>query len=220
MEASSIFVVIFIVIFFSIINYAIYKSVMLFSEPEKIINEIPSCFEGDFLAAYGRINEWCMQHGFTVEKYFEFYGVLNGPPILCASWQNDREKTRTLLYVAAGKTLTDFVTLYNDATSLTTGSTKDVFTLPLPPTYYLQAFTGLDTNALYQKHLAARSLIESATGMKPVLRKDQVLVEVASALRRQMEYIKSIPAWYLRGVYWYFVRRYLKVNKPVAVVKI
>ena len=217
MDAGLIGFIVVILFVIAAINYTVFKCVRLYSEPDKILNEVPAIEIIDFIKASAPVNAWCETNGFKPEKQFQFHGVINGPPVLCGSWKNEGDKTRVLIYVYTNRSHIDIVTLYNETTSLTTASSRDAYVLPNPPTSYIQVFTGHDIDALYRKHLAARSLLETTLGLRPVFVGDDIVAEVARALRQQMAYIKSLPLWQLKGAYWYLVRPYLKSNKPVAV---
>lgn len=198
------------------INYTVYHSVKMLLNPEKIIERVSKIDDKKFNRAFHKLNELAESLSFAHEEFFLFHGVIAGPPLLCASWFSAKEKTRMLVYMGGGNRNIDFVTKYSDVLSLTTGSTQDAMLLPYPPSYYVQAFTGIGTHAQYYRHLEARKLIEKKLNVAPILPNLDVLNEISIALKRQANYIMRLPYWYLRGVYWFLIQRGNKVNKRVV----
>jgi hypothetical protein len=38
---------------------------------------------------------------------------------------------------------------------------------------------------------------------------------IVESTQQQMEYVRSLPLWPLRGTYWFFVRRNILANKSI-----
>ena len=216
MEIDPTYVLVFILAIVVAVNYAVVRSVRMLKEPEKIIEEVDEINNESFSRVCREIISWGETVSLRHEKYFLYHGVIGGPPILCSVWNSEEEKTRVAVYMAGEKTNIDFVTKYGDHLGITTASTKDAMTLPHIPGIYIQAFTGLGIQNQYQKHLDARKLIETNLEVSPQFSDEDALTEISTAIQRQGNYIMGLPFWFARGVYWYFFRRNLEVNKPIV----
>lgn len=202
------YIVAFIVVAGIAINCTIYYSVKMLCQPEHLFETVPSINDEKFNKAFHKLNKLGESLSFAHEAFFLFHGVILGPPLLCASWINTQEKTRMLAYIGGGIRNIDFVTKYSsDVHSLTTASTRDAMLLPYPPSYYVQAFTGIGVHAQYYRHLETRKLIEKKLNVIPILPNQDVVSEASIALKRQANYVMHLPYWYLRGIYWYLIRR-------------
>lgn len=198
------------------INYTLYRSVKLLRSSEKSIEKVSEINNEEFNKSLDKLTKWGELSSFSHEALFLFHGVMLGTPLLCASWINIQEKTRMLLYISGNVKNIDFVTKYSDFCNLTTASTVDAMMLPFPPSDYVQSFTKIGIYAQYYKHLEARELLEKKRNIVPIL-PSNLLSELSKSSKRQANYIMSLPFWYLRGVYWYFIRRNSKVNKRIVV---
>lgn len=120
-----------------------------------------------------------------------------------------------LVYIGGGVRNVDFVTKYSDIRSLTTASTHEAMLLPYPPFYYVQAFTEIGVHAQYYRHQEARQLIETKLKIIPLHPNQDVVSEASAAMKRQAKHIMRLPYWYLRGIYWYLICRYNRVNRKI-----
>lgn len=197
------------------INCVLYSSVKMLCQPERLFETVPNINDRKFNKAFYKLNELAQSLSFSHEAFFLFHGVIAGPPLLCASWISTQEKTRMLVYIGGGMRNIDFVTKYSDIRSLTTASTKDALLLPYPPSYYVQAFTGIGLHAQYHRHQEVRKLMEAKLKIVPIMPHQDVVSEASVALKRQAKYIMRFPYWYLRGIYWYLIRRYNRVNRKI-----
>lgn len=196
------------------INCTLYYSVKMLCQPERLFEIVSNINDRKFSKAFHKLNESAKSLSFSHEAFFLFHGVI-GPPLLCTSWINIQEKTRMLAYLGGGVKSIDFVTKYSDIRSLTTASSNEAMLLPYPPSYYVQAFTGIGVHAQYHRHQEARTLIETKLKIAPIMPHQDVVSGASVAMKRQAKYIMRLPYWYLRGVYWYLIRRYNRVNRKI-----
>lgn len=197
------------------INCTLYYSVKMLCQPERLFEMVSNINDSKFNKAFNKLNESAKSLSFSHEAFFLFHGVIAGPPLLCASWINTQEKTRMLVYLGIGVRNIDFVTKYSDICSLTTASTHEAMLLPYPPSYYVQAFTGIGVHAQYYRHQEARTLIEAKLKIAPIYPNQDVVSEASVAMKRQAKYIMRLPYWYLKGTYWYLIRRYNRTNRKI-----
>lgn len=198
-----------------IVNFTAYRSVQLLSRPDKLLVGVDYINDEAFLSEERQFSAWCLSNNFMHEKRFLFYGILNGSPIKCSAWWSSTTSTWALIYVTPTGRNVDFVTTYKNRVGVTTASSKDSLTLPSAPKSYLQAFTNIGNNELYALHKHAVSGVEAALHLSEVAGKLELFDQIEQSVLRQVDYIRTIPFWYLRGAYWYFISRNLKVNKKV-----
>lgn len=204
-------------IILGIVNFTTWRSVRLLSKPANLLEEVDSIEDMAFLREHGEFAQWCVGNKFVHETNFLFHGLLNGPPLKCSAWWSSSDRTWALIYVThMGKNI-DFVTTYKGGVSLTTASSKDSLTLPSPPGAYIQAFTNTSNDERYSFHKNAVCELEDRYEVLMANDKLDLFDLISESILRQVAYIRTLPAWYLRGAYWYFISRNLKVNKKAHI---
>lgn len=167
------------------------------------------------MAAYLREHgPWATEQGF--DRYLGTFVVrLPAGACLIAAWQHRLRPTYFCPYAAANKVFHDFVTLFSENRSLTTTNTRDGQFLPKAPGRYMQTFTGLSLDELLNRHAASEQflLTQGRILERPV---SWTFEEALSAsLASQGAYIRSLPLWPLRAVYWFLVRKRRLHNKTI-----
>lgn len=198
-----------------LVNKAAAGSVEQLRYPDNTLEQVHYIEDADFQAACQELNVWAEAKGFFLDCYFLSHTQQKGQPIKCAAWWSLNEKTWLLLYFTQGKADTDFVTKYSHTLGVTTCSTKDALTLPNIPNAYTQCFTQLPVQELYKRHLLACSELEQQQSIVPIAKQD-LFEEIKASMLRQVDYVTQLPMWRHRGAYWYFIRRNLKVNRPIS----
>jgi len=205
-------VVLFLLAFFGI-AVAVYGSVLGMSDPDRVLKPATrELYSREFELAKEH-HTWASDQGFAIVGGFVFQGAAK---IFVAAWQLNRVPTFFCLYRAAQNTNYDFVTVFPDGRSLTTASTKDAALLPRPTGAYLQAFPGRSASELWRLHEEALSFLSSAKGLVPEPTEKPFREILVDALAQQIAYVRSLPLWPFRGMFWYFVRREVLVNRSVA----
>lgn len=199
-----------------LVNFAVYKSVQLLSQPDKLLEEVEAIDVEAFLSAHKDFSMWCLENEFVHEKYFFFHGAADTPPINCSAWWSSATKTWALIYVAhtGGKNI-DFVTTFKNGIGVTTASYKDALTLPKPPGDYIQALTDISNDERYALHQETVSNIGSKHQSADKIDKGELFQLISESISKQAAYVKKLPFWYLRGAYWYFISRNLNANKKI-----
>ncbi len=152
---------------------------------------------------------WAAARGFALRGTFRPLGVTT-----CV-WVHDSEPTYFCLYSMRGKTYDDFVTLLGKDNAVTTGSSNGSLLFPLPAGEWKQAFPGRDLDELWGLHQEAVSFVRGRAGVGFAQDVKDFPESMAYGIRREMDYVRSLPLWPLRWPYWYFVRRRRLLNKTV-----
>jgi len=169
-----------------------------------------------FQDAINEFGLWAQANGFTHDSYFVYQPSAADVTITASGWWSDLDKTWALIYCAPAEQAVDFTSIYSDSYGVTTGSSKDTMLFPDIPRAYKQAFTDATKDELYTNHILARKIVEERHHLPEPAEKGDLLVKLKSSISRQANYIVSIPFWKLRGFFWYFFRRPLLANKPIA----
>jgi len=129
------------------------------------------------------------------------------------AWQHTDRQSFLCQYGTANAAC-DFVTQFTSDVSLTTCSKTELF---FPRRYgeYAQSFSKIDLNEQWNRHVEMKNYLMDACGVELVAPELPFEDYFIDCVRRQMEFVMSIPLWFLRGVYWYFVRRHLSHNKTI-----
>ena len=198
--------------YFVLINLLVVLSVRKMSHPEALIKPR----EGEGLPPDERFRQWIHQRGFQRESQFDFYGTLGSDqPLEVNAWLSPERDILVLLYCFGDKQWLDIISSFNDQYVLVSSDTPDALFLPQPPNIMLQVFVDMAPDALYQKHLEARDYLIQRFGVSPDKVDVPVTRLVADAIRHQMDYIRSLPLWYLRGAWWKLFRGRRYRNKSV-----
>lgn len=163
------------------------------------------------------LRQWAQRNDF---KFLGYYNIRVGlHKIFMAAWQRTDRPTIICHYVIKVQNTvnraTDIVTRFADDISLTTADTRGAQFLPKPPKNYAQSFSKVDLNQQWNRHIEMENYLIDVGGAQLVNLDIQFEKDVIEAGRKQTEFTRSIPLWYLRGPYWYFVRRYLWHNKSI-----
>ncbi len=110
---------------------------------------------------------------------------------------------------------TDIATDFADDVSLTSCDVKGGLFNPKPPKHYHQGFAGLTLDELWSRHVEMEDYLMDVGGARLVSRQIDFANGFVDACRKENQYIRSLPLWFLRGPYWFFVRQNLLHNKSI-----
>lgn len=102
-----------------------------------------------------------------------------------------------------------------DSPSLETGTSGSTGMFPAPPRTYKQSFPGVTPDVAWQRHVDAEAyLIERfCLRYRPLtLPYEQILL---NGVRTTTQYVRSIPFYPFRAVYWFFVSRRKANNRSI-----
>ncbi len=155
---------------------------------------------------------------FVADKGFGFANTYQFHTIRLGHWEQDSNfPPLRLLSVSLSPAGTnyEFITEFSDDHSLTTTKTRAAFMFPRPFGSFLQSFPNASIEQLWDLHLRGEQHIISVLSI-PVKKCHVPYLEgFAPAIRRQMRCIKSFPLWPVRGIYWFLVKRFLMLNRPI-----
>lgn len=161
-------------------------------------------------------SDWAADHGFAEDVMFDFRIADRDQSLFCKTWKNAAEKTYLVFYHGLGKHFLELVTIYDDKTGVTTTNAPDAHTLPTVPGAFVQAFPGLTLPQLLEAHHTGRATLERRTGLEPQDRPEETMELICAALERQARYVRSIPGWQWKGLWWITVRKRSMIGKDVG----
>jgi hypothetical protein len=148
---------------------------------------------------------------------FDFVGGYTmqlGIKAFVAAWHHRERPCYFVLLIAAGNKIPTFTTEFSAERSLdTTGSDQDM--LPAPPGHYKQGFTKTPVDELYRRHMEAEEYLMRVGQVQ--YQPDLLGLEeaVSRDAKLQSAYIRSLPLWPFRAVYWYYIGKRKKANKSI-----
>lgn len=169
------------------------------------------------IRSVAHLHQWAEQNEF---KFLGYYNIRVGfNKIFLAGWQRTDRPTFMCHYVIKAQNTvgraTDIATEFANDISLTTVDTREGQFSPKPPKAYSQSFSRVDLDQQWNRHIEAENYLIDVGGAQLVNLDIEFEKEVVEAGRKQNEFIRSIPLWYLRGCYWYFLRKHLWHNKSI-----
>jgi hypothetical protein len=162
-------------------------------------------------------NKWAANNEF---KFLGNYSTKNGiMPCLISVWQRPDRPTFFCQYAFRSQTKLkiayDLVTIFANDIGLTTCSTMDGGSLPSSPGSYKQNFSNMSFDQRWNQHIEMENYLMDM-GQAQLIKEDRPFEQIfTEAIRKQMKFIRSIPFWPLRGVYWHFIRRRIWRNKSI-----
>ena len=114
-----------------------------------------------------------------------------------------------------GAAVYEFVTAFSDDVSLTTTTTRSAFVFPRPFGSFLQSFPNSSPESLWTAHRQGEEHIISAVGIPVKECRIPFLEGLKQDVIRKMSHVASLPFWFIRGVYWYAVKRFFLHNQPI-----
>ena len=157
--------------------------------------------------------DWASANGFEPAGVFRVENMAGSP--LVVAWARSGERTYLCAYLVANNApLVDFVTVL-DQGALTTGKSKDGQLLPSSPGCFTQTFTAT-TAVLWRHHQTGLKVLATKRRVLPLSGEGFLEEDFIEAMSRQADYVRSLVLWPLRIPYWFFVRRHVRHEKPVA----
>ena len=187
----------------------VYFLVQKMSEPEKMFRPLPGLSE-ERERALSAYREWLDQHDLHYHTTYQFGAIQS---VLFR--QKDSPRFFSFYF---HKQLTFSIETYFDevnCTCLDTGTSGSTGMLPQRPNQYQQSFPGASPEVAWQRHLEAESYITGRFGIKYQVLKmpyEQILMK---ALRLRMQFIRRIPFYPFRALYWYAVTRSRMANRSI-----
>lgn len=193
----------------ALVTVTVWQSVLQIGAPDLRLEKVARFDRPEEWQTAEQIAPWAVRHGFEFLGGFRLR--LQTEPLVFA-WQSSETSEYLCQYQVGGQVQYDIISIFGPRLGMTTASTKDSFTLPQPPGACVQAFPGQDLEGLWNAHLSARAAFVRVFG-EPRYHGENFESLVLGALRRQAEYVQSLPFWQFRGPWWFFVGRDRKKNR-------
>lgn len=208
----------------ALIAFGVYRSVVALGRPDLCLVAVDAKKYSDQFRYAAEHQPWAKEQGFTWIGAYRL-GAAGGstaelkraglPTMFIAAWEHSEEPSYFLIYCHGSNSYYDFVTLFSEGASVTSGSTKDALTIPSHADAFVQAFSGLACDELWEKHREAEVYVMQARGCRKQPLTASLDEYMLSAIGRQMEHVRSLPLWPLRGIYWFVVRRNTLINRSI-----
>jgi hypothetical protein len=149
--------------------------------------------------------QWLVGAGFEPRGVYRAAGQIGDPHFVV--WQRAGEQSYICVYIVMqNRVEIDLITMFFSG-GLTTGTTKDGLTIPGRPCHWMQAFPIRSASELWQRHDDALAYLRQTAGVLPGTQPIEFADEFVTNVRAHVAYVRTIPLWFLRIPYWYFVRR-------------
>lgn len=162
------------------------------------------------------LEKWTREHGYEDDLMFDFSIVGAEHSLFCHTWKNLDERAHLVFYAGLGKAFLELTTIFDDKTSVTTTNAAEAHTLPVVPGSFVQTFPGRNLTTLHNLHLEGCRTLERRTGLTPQENSGDTTKLIVKALTRQAKYIKSIPGWRWKGIWWLLMRKRQMAEKDVG----
>lgn len=202
---------------FVVANLLVAKSLGQMATPERYLTAHPGGHAG--MAAdpnYAWIAEWADAHDFRPEVVADFNAPAAGATIRIMVWKNEYRKTFLAAYYGGPFKYQEFLTMLSGDGMLTTSGSRDSHVVPTPPGSYVQTFHRADLATLFHRHEAALVYLHEHFGLTPIASWKSTPELIVETVRRQIAYVKTLPLWQMRGLYWNFIRKYRLGNRTIA----
>ncbi len=183
---------------------------------DKIVPRTHAPSDEDLRSPMRLVENWAREHGFEDDVMFDFRIQNHNPGLFCRTWKNIPERTYLVFYAGLGKQIAELVTIYDDKTGVTTTNATDAHNLPAVPGAFIQAFPGLGLSDLHTAHQEGCRTLERRTGLARQEREEDTLDLITHSLTRQARYVRSIPGWRWKGLWWILIRKRWMIGKDVG----
>ncbi|HSY19974.1 MAG TPA: hypothetical protein VK815_16640 [Candidatus Acidoferrales bacterium] len=192
----------------SLIVVQVYFLVRKMSEPEKMLKPI----EGGLSANRERFVEsqktWLDSNELQRLTSFQF-GAIQSVVF------QQKGAQRFFIFHFHQKNTFEIESRFSEDSHLETSNSGSSGMFPARPKVYKQSFPGMTPEQLWQRHLEgeAYAMGKFSIAWHPLNQPyEQILI---NSLRMTMNYVRSIPFYPFRALYWYFVTRNLVNNRTI-----
>ena len=110
----------------------------------------------------------------------------------------------------------EFITEFSDENSLTTTMTRAAFVFPRPFGSFIQSFPGAKPEELWRLHLEGEDYLTSKLAIRVEACQLPFLESFKRGVIQNLSHVTSIRFWFIRGIYWFLVKRFLLHNRPIS----
>ena len=191
-----------------IIAGQVYLLVHKMSEPENMFRSLPGGLDPNKQQILSGYRSWLGSNNFYSVATFQF-GIIQ----VAAFQQKD---TQRFFFFNFHKRLTFCAdTYFSDDISLETSTSGDAGMFPHRPDKYVQSIPNIMPDEVWRRHLEAEAyllkkfkIVEKSLSMPY----EQLLLY---NIRLNMQYVRSIPFYPFRALYWYAVMRGRMANRSI-----
>jgi hypothetical protein len=186
----------------------VYLLVLKMSKPEQMLRPIPGGLSADrqeILLAY---RDWLAAVNLEYLTSFQFGSIQ------VAVFQ--QPGTQRFFSFYFHKTLSYSIeSRFDDRSFFETGTSGGMGMFPARPGAYRQSFPRARADEAWQRHLEAEDYLMKKFGLAWQPLSGPYEAVLINSLRLTMNYVRSIPLWPFRSLYWYAVSRSRLANKSV-----
>lgn len=194
------FLIVVIAIVGSVEVFALAKSKVLFLEDQALDN--------NKIKANETLFQW------TENNNFDFLGFYRIGHYHIAIWGDTSSPTFLWLHSFPDKGI-EFITLFEGEILFSTVNSSNWQAPPHFMGYYLQTFSTIDVDLLWQRHVEMENYLIEA-GKAKTYESDIFVQEMIDSYRKkQTDHIRSFVAWPIRAIYWNLVSKHFWHNKSI-----
>lgn len=162
-------------------------------------------------------SQWARENDFAFVGNFSMKVGISEASMMI--WRRSDRPTFFCRYIVQAGTKTqtsfDFVTMFENEIMLTTNNKADSQMLPPAPGHYLQSFSTVSLDEQWNQHLQMENYLMDVGGAL-LVQNDRPFEDCfVDTIRKQVEFVRSLSLWPLRGTYWFFIRRKLRHNLSI-----
>jgi hypothetical protein len=191
-----------------IVSGSVYFMVRKMSEPENMLRPIAGGLNAEQQQTLRRYERWLIDNQFEYKAGFQF-----GTIKVVAFQQENAQRIFSVYFHK--KTSIDIESWFDDANNLTTATSGSIGMFPQRPGAYKQSYPGLTAADAWQRHLAGEAHLMQKFGLtwQPLTQPYQEAL--LNSIRLQMQFVRAIPLYPIRALYWYAVMRKKMANRSV-----
>lgn len=195
-----------------VVPVTVMLQVHMMLHPEKLLKRDPSATRVISDAITPETRAWIAQ------QQCQFIGAFRFMQVVIALWKMPAEGTYVAVLRAqnalAKMTVMEFGTfLENGELNSTNGSSTFMF--PPTPGNFKESILTQSLDTLYRAHLHSLEVLNARLGLRPIPMPADMERNMIESNRRQMLYVKSLPFYPFRGIYWFFVKRHRMRGKTI-----
>ncbi|MDR3459887.1 MAG: hypothetical protein P4N60_20860 [Verrucomicrobiae bacterium] len=202
-------ILLFLVVFPLLLVVQIYFLVRKMSEPEKMLKPIERGLGPSKEQFIGGHKAWLDSQNLDWLTCFQF-GIVQ-----TAVFQQ-RGATRFFAFHFHQQKITyEISSNFREDSYLETSTSGNAGMFPARPNVYKQSFPGLTPEQAWERHLEGEAYLMQKFGLSLEPLNQPYEQKLLGALRMTMMYVRSIPFYPFRALYWFFVTRFAMRNKSI-----
>lgn len=136
--------------------------------------------------------------------------------VVMVVWQRKPERTYLTFYRILGQfRVMDIETMFDGDGGLATLNVPDGHIFPAQCGYWKQCFQISNLSELCRLHDEGLDFLAQRTSAQPSKATIKIEDEIKNGVEKKCAFVRSIPFWFLRIPYWYFLRRRRLFGKSV-----